>query len=511
MGGSGMLNFLPEIFFILLTISVLSGFILLFKKIPLSYVRIHIWMISLPPLVALLALVSHKGRGIIGPWRFDSFSWFITVFVLLIGLIVQKYSVRYLFGERSYRKYFALLTLITVADALSWLSNDLRWLLGCWGLTLFTLTVLIRVKKEWNVALNASKSSGNLFLISWILLLAAFSLVAQATGHWQLSLAMDQSNLREMESWEKTLINVLIIVAVMIPAAQWPFQRWLLDSAVTPTPVSAVMHAGIVNAGAMMLTRFAPVFSGDPAQIVLLVLSSVSVLFGTGIMLVHVDYKRQLVGSTIAQMGFMLIQCALGAYSAAIIHAVLHGFFKSSLFLQAGSAIQHTHSVHKNTHSTTFLWKAAGGVLGLLFGIGYWLTSPEVGFPLISSITLAWSVSIAWTQLVTLGTGPIGKLIGCFLLAGTAVVYQMIHSAFAGILQETVQKSTQSNAFVETMFLFIFLLGSALVLWLAHHRGSRFFIIIYLWFIRIGEPNKDSYESHPKYLTKHLSQGGHLQ
>ena len=59
-------------------------------------------------------------------------------------------------------------------------------------------------------------------------------------------------------------------------------------------------------------------------------------------MLVQVDYKRQLVGSTIAQMGFMLIQCALGAYLAAIIHAVLHGLFKSTLFLQAGSAIHHT-------------------------------------------------------------------------------------------------------------------------------------------------------------------------
>ena len=59
-------------------------------------------------------------------------------------------------------------------------------------------------------------------------------------------------------------------------------------------------------------------------------------------MLVHVDYKRQLVGSTIAQMGFMLIQCALGAYLAAIIHAVLHGLFKSTLFLQAGSALHHT-------------------------------------------------------------------------------------------------------------------------------------------------------------------------
>ena len=65
-------------------------------------------------------------------------------------------------------------------------------------------------------------------------------------------------------------------------------------------------------------------------------------------MLVQVDYKRQLVGSTIAQMGFMLIQCALGAYLAAIIHAVLHGLFKSTLFLQAGSAIHHDEPISRN-------------------------------------------------------------------------------------------------------------------------------------------------------------------
>ena len=68
----------------------------------------------------------------------------------------------------------------------------------------------------------------------------------------------------------------------------------------------------------------------------MLILSGVSILIGTGIMLVQVDYKRQLVGSTIAQMGFMLIQCALGAYVAAIIHAVLHGLFKSTFFFRQG-------------------------------------------------------------------------------------------------------------------------------------------------------------------------------
>ena len=362
---------LPTVFFILLGFSVLSALLLLFSRIPLNFVRIHIGIISLPPIVALLALVSNNGTVSFGPWRFDSLSWMLALFVLTIGLIVQRYSVRYLLGDRYYRKYFALLTLTTVADSVAWLSNDIRLLLVCWGATLLGLTLLIGLKREWLVARNASAISGRMFALSWFILLIAVIWVTHETGYWQLSLIFTSNSLSQLTSWERTCINLLLIVSVVIPAAQWPFQRWLLDSVVAPTPVSAVMHAGIVNAGGMILTRFAPLFSGDVAQIILLVMSSISVLIGTGMMLVQVDYKRQLVGSTIAQMGFMLIQCALGAYLAAIIHAVLHGLFKSTLFLQAGSAIRHKKQLsHVNQSS---LWTITGGGLGILVGISFWL------------------------------------------------------------------------------------------------------------------------------------------
>ena len=101
-----------------------------------------------------------------------------------------------------------------------------------------------------------------LFTISWLILLSAIIWVTQATGHWQLSHAITQESLAQLDSWERTCINLLLILSVVIPAAQWPFQRWLLDSVVAPTPVSAVMHAGIVNAGGMILTLFAPLFNG---------------------------------------------------------------------------------------------------------------------------------------------------------------------------------------------------------------------------------------------------------
>lgn len=499
---------LQAVFFLLLVISVLSAISLLHPKVPLNFVRIHIGIISLPPIVALFGLIFNKTSVIIGPWRFESLSWLLAAFVLTIGLIVQRYSVRYLLGDRSYRKYFTFLTFTTVADTLAWLSDDVRLLVAFWGMTLLGLTLLIGLKKEWQVSRNAAKISGRQFLFSWVILFAAMIWVTQATGHWQLSLVLTEDSLAQLGSWEKTCINLLLVIAVIIPAAQWPFSRWLLDSVVAPTPISAVMHAGIVNAGGMMFTRFAPLFSGDIAQLVLLVLASISVLIGTGMMLVQVDYKRQLVGSTIAQMAFMLIQCALGAYWAAIIHAVLHGLFKATLFLQAGSAIQHHKSVSHSPSRPSFLWTITGGALGILVGACFWLTSHGGTYQLISAFIIGWSVFYAWTHLVAFGYGHIGRIVGVSLFLVVGGVFWMIHSTFISLLHETIQTGAQPPILAAIFLLVILLAGSVIGTWAVRHPSSRIYTVMYLWLVHLSEPQHDSVESHPKYLTQVNFKGG---
>lgn len=501
---------LPTIFFIFLGLSVLSGLFLLYPKVPLNFIPIHVGIISLPPIVALMALIFDRQSVMIGPWRFDALSWLLACFVLFIGLIVQRYSVRYLLGDRSYRKYFALLTFTTVADSMAWLSDDLRWLLICWGLTLLGLTLLIRLRKEWLIAKNAARLTGRLFTLGWFILLLAIIWIWQATGDWQLSLILSPHELAAIDSWERFGIGLLLIAAVMIPAAQWPFQRWLLDTAIVPTPVSAVMHAGIVNAGGILLTRFAPLFSGD-VQMILLVLSGISVLMGTGIMLVQVDYKRQLVGSTIAQMGFMLFQCALGAYWAAITHAVLHGLFKATLFLLAGSAVRDHVPVTHTPRLTSSLWATTGIVLGLFMGIYFWFTSGEEPYQMISAIILGLSVAISWEQLVAYSRGWIGKIAGITIFVGAAIVFNIIHIAFYKLLHDTVMQEMQSFAPPAAIFLmFILLIGSALGIWLVCTRSLPSFVNIYLWLLRLSEPQNDSFESHPKYLTQLQSRGGRV-
>lgn len=478
-------------------------------RIPLRYINVHVGIIALPPIVALIALIFNHNSVILGPWHFNSLSLLISLFVLTIGLIVQRYSIRYLLGDLRYRKYFMLLTFLTVAGSITWLSNDLRLLLVSWGITLFVLVALIKQNQEWQVAREAARLSARVFAISWIFLLVAILWVKQATGFWQISLALTENSLTQLALWEKSGINLLLVASVIILAAQFPFQRWLLNSVVTPTPVSAVMHAGIVNAGGILLTLFAPLFTGDIVQIILLILSSISVLIGTGIMLVHVDYKRQLVGSTIAQMGFMLIQCALGAYVAAITHAVLHGLFKSTLFLQAGSALHHEEAPYRKNSS---LSKLTGVIIGVLIGagvgVGYWMISPAEGYYLVSAVILGWSLILAWNQLIAFSNGHIGRIVGFSVLMGAAFLFIMIHNMFDSLLEEMIPVSNQPMILPGILLLVILLTGSALGLWLMKHRSSKVYAIIYLWIVQLGEPDRNMVESHPNYLMQFQSKGG---
>ncbi|WP_071394302.1 NADH dehydrogenase subunit 5 [Bacillus tuaregi] len=497
----------PILFLIFLAVSLLSSVLLLFSKVSLNYISIHIGVVSLPPIVALLALIFQKNDLIWGPWHFQSLSWLLALFVLTMGLLVQRFCVHFMLGDRSYRKYFTLLTLTTTAGSLAWLSDDLRLLLLCWGTVLLSLTLIIRLKKEWQVAKRAAATMGRLFGVSWLLLLAAILWISQATGHWQLSQILTADGLAELESWERTSINLLLVLSVVMTAGQWPFQGWLLDSAVAPTPISAVMHAGIVNAGGILLTLFAPLFTTGIAQITLLILSGISVLMGAGIMLVHVDYKRQLVGSTIAQMGFMLIQCALGAYIAAIIHAVLHGLFKATLFLQAGSAVHHQ---HKSKSSASLWGKCSGALIGILAGVGYWSISPEGAYQWISSIIIGWSVGLAWVQLVVTGHGRIGSFAGILLFLAGGWVYFVIHFGFHRLLHETIRTGVEPPLAVSMLFLLLLFLFLAIGLWLARKPSSRGYTFLYLRLVKLGEPKQETVESHPKYLTQYMSQGGKL-
>lgn len=110
-------------------------------------------------------------------------------------------------------------------------------------------------------------------------------------------------------------------------------------------------------------------------------------------------------------MGFMLIQCALGAYLAAVIHLILHGLFKATLFLQAGSSVQRFGVVNQSNEKISNLWIIVGRVLGLFIAITFWFMTSREGYQLVSALILGWSLYFSWKQLVVFGEGRMGQLL----------------------------------------------------------------------------------------------------
>ena len=147
----------------------------------------------------------------------------------------------------------------------------------------------------------------------------------------------------------------------------------------------------------------------------------------------HVDYKRQLVGSTMSQMGFMLVQCALGVYSAAIIHLILHGVFKATLFLQSGSIVKRFNIPTPPNVKRSYAWTVLGRTLAVVIAIIFFLTSSHTPYTL-SAFILAWSLSVSWNQMVALNRGMMGRVIGIVMLIIVALVYVVTHEVFVNIL-----------------------------------------------------------------------------
>jgi NADH-quinone oxidoreductase subunit L len=172
-----------------------------------------------------------------------------------------------------------------------------------------------------------------------------------------------------MELNAATAITLLIFVGAMSKSAQFPLHMWLPDSLYAPTPVHALLHAGIINAGGFLLARLAPLYDLSPTTLhVVFAFGLLTTILGSSMMLTQNDIKKTLGYSTIGQMGFMIMECGLGAYALAIFHLIAHGIFKATIFLNCGQVI------HAARQEPRFPPKDAEAAAGDEFPRLAWLT-----------------------------------------------------------------------------------------------------------------------------------------
>jgi NAD(P)H-quinone oxidoreductase subunit 5 len=363
----------------------------------------------------------------------------LSVLVLFIAGLVVAFSRRYMDGDANIRSFYAHLGLLTLSALAFVVTDHLIVLAISWAAMGYFLSRLIGHVKTWPQARRAGKLALSHFMIGAGSLIIAITLMVQVTGQWRLSTGID-AFIATAETGQLWMMAGLITIAALIQSANLPFHKWLTSSLTAPTPVSAFMHAGIVNAGGILIIKFHPAFSALPsALLILFFIGGITAIIGNAWMAIQPTVKGQLANSTVAQMGFMILQCGLGLYTAALAHLILHGMYKAYYFLNAGSAVVKKHPdtgmLNKSIGKTSIigLFNILTGIItGVLFAVitGKSIISPD------GSAILVMIAGLAGAQLcygLMRRTGAGGVIPAIFLAVIGAALYAICFNAITAV------------------------------------------------------------------------------
>ncbi|GAB4298458.1 MAG: proton-conducting transporter membrane subunit [Roseovarius sp.] len=287
------------------------------------------------------------GSGIGAILRPDAIGATMALLVAFIGWIVTRYATRYMDGEAREGRFHALMLATLAAVLMLVQAAHLAVLVAAFVATGLTLRQLLLFYPERAAARRAAAK----FALVWhagdgaLILAAALLWAALGTG----GLAALNALVAEHGLGAAGHAAVaLIVLAALFKTAAFPVHGWLTEVMEAPTPVSALLHAGIINAGGVLLIRLADLVQASPAAMAALVMAGgVTALFGAVVMLTQSAVKTALAWSTVGQMGFMLLQCGLGLWALALLHIVAHGLYKSHAFLTAGMAVAEVNAARR--------------------------------------------------------------------------------------------------------------------------------------------------------------------
>jgi NAD(P)H-quinone oxidoreductase subunit 5 len=360
-------------------------------------VALILWALFLGNLVTLIYQFPHiREWDWNGIFRINGFTILIWSMVTFFSAVVSSYAGNYLKGFRYQNRFMGLCLGFTASVMFFVMSDHVLPLLLSWLAMGIFMARLIGLDPHWGEAGEASKFAqkyfltGSFFLSCGVLLLAFQSNAFTISG---LTSALD--------SLPDTIIimaALCLIVAAIIQSAIYPFHRWLLSAMTAPTPASALMHAGFVNGAGMLLALFSSLLFASNTLTLLFIIGGLTAIIAQFTKLLQVNVKQKLACSTIAQMGFMIMQCGLGFFNAAVVHLILHGFYKAYLFLSAGDGIEHSKPEKPLQIGIKPLQAVAVLFFGILGAVLFALLTGK-GNPLDSGILLTLIVAITVGQV----------------------------------------------------------------------------------------------------------------
>jgi NADH-quinone oxidoreductase subunit L/NAD(P)H-quinone oxidoreductase subunit 5 len=303
--------------------------------------------------VGLLVVKGPVTSPLVGAWkiglsaRLDVVSVSMSLLVALIGWIVIRFTRTYLDGEARQGAFMGWLCAAVGSVLLLVQSGNIAELMVCWIAASFCVQKLLLFYPERAAARRAACKRGLFASLGAGALLVGGVLLAFRYG--TTDIATINAAARSPEADPLVLIAAAFLgVAALLKSAQFPTHGWLTEVMEAPTPVSALLHAGVINAGGFLLIRFADVMVAAPGILAALaIVGGFTALFGSLVMLTQPAVKTSLAWSTVAQMGFMILQCGLALFSLALLYIVAHSLYKARAFLASGGAVQHVAAVRR--------------------------------------------------------------------------------------------------------------------------------------------------------------------
>ena len=339
----------------------------------------------------------------------DQLSILFALLITGVGGLIHVYSLGYMAHDERKRRFFGYLNLFVAAMLTLVLANNYLVLFVGWegvGLASYLLIGF------WQHKPSAAAAAKKAFVMNRVgdlgMVLAISAMLAQFGSSAFVDVNHGAANLQG--PWP-TVIGLLLLLGACGKSAQVPLQAWLLDAMEGPTPVSALIHAAtMVTAGVYLVVRSHAIFDlSQTALTAVVIVGTVTLLAGAWIGSSKDDIKKVLAGSTMSQIGYMMVAAGLGpaGYAFAIFHLLTHGAFKANMFLGAGSVM---HGMNDDVDMRHYgnLWKYLP-LTFWTFACGYLAI---IGFPLTSGyfskdhiIEAAFQQNLLVGSLALLGAG----------------------------------------------------------------------------------------------------------
>jgi NAD(P)H-quinone oxidoreductase subunit 5 len=289
--------------------------------------------------------------------QLDLVSSAMFVLVSTIALVVVRYSRTYLAGQRDLDRFARSLLLTVASVTVLVTSNHLAVLVVAWFATDVGLHQLLTFYRTRRQAIIVAHKKFLLSRLADACFVSSIVIIGGELGSLRIDVVNTIARHNGGLSPTLHLATALLVFGVLLKSAQIPFHGWMQAVMEAPTPVSALLHAGVVNIGGFVMIRLAPLMAhAYIAQSILLGVGLFTTVIAALVMTTRVAVKGVLAWSTIGQMGFMLVQCGLGAWHLALMHLLAHSLYKAHTFLSSGGIVQQWRAGHIVHHHKLRIW-----------------------------------------------------------------------------------------------------------------------------------------------------------